>query len=145
MPHRFTGRLAAALFATTLSLPASSLDILTLEASGAQLRAEVASSPEALTRGLMNRDSLCKDCGMLFIYPKPGQWCMWMKNTRIPLSIAFVSGEGRIMAIEEMAPGSTELHCAAVPVPYGLEASPAWFREPQIKPGDTLQGLPRAR
>ena len=145
MPHLFTGELAAALFAAALSLPAAALDVLTLGASGALLRAEVAASPEALTQGLMNRDSLCEDCGMLFIYPKPGQWCMWMKNTRIPLAIAFVSGKGRIMAIEEMEPGSTELHCAAVPVPYGLEASPAWFREHQIKPGDMLQGLPRAR
>lgn len=145
MSHRLNGQLAAALFAAALSLPASSLDVLTLEASGARLRAEIAFSPEALTRGLMNRDSLCKDCGMLFVYPKPGQWCMWMKNTRIPLAIAFVSDKGRIMAIEEMKPGSTELHCAAVPVPYGLEASPAWFREHQIKPGDTLQGLPRTR
>lgn len=145
MSHRLNGQLAAALFAAALSLPAASLDGLTLGVSGARLRAEVASSPEALTQGLMNRTSLCKDCGMLFVYPKPGQWCMWMKNTRIPLAIAFVSDKGRIMAIEEMEPGSTELHCSTVPVPYGLEASPAWFREHQVKPGDTLQGLPRTR
>lgn len=142
MPHRFPKRLAPALFVATLSLPASSLDVLMIEASGAWLRAEVASSPQELTRGLMNRASLCQDCGMLFVYPKPGRWCMWMKNTHLPLAIAFVSDKGRIMAIEEMEPDSTELHCAAVPVSYGLEASPAWFREHQIKPGDKLQGLP---
>ena len=134
--------LAAALLSPAC---AAEPELVRLEAAGAAIEAEVARSPEALSRGLMHRRFLCEDCGMLFLYPAPGRWCMWMKNTALDLSIAFVSAEGRILAIERMAPESETRHCAPSAALFGLEASPDWFSRRRVLPGSLLKGLPQPR
>lgn len=116
-----------------------------LTVRGAAIRAETAASSEELQRGLMGRRSLCENCGMLFLFPRPAGWCMWMRGTLIPLSVAFISGRGEVIAVEEMTPESDALHCSPAPAAYGLEADPGWFRRNGVAPGDRVRGLPDPR
>ena len=75
---------------------------------------------------------------MLFVFPKSGSWCMWMKNTPLPLSVAFFDDNFRLISIASMTPWSTEIHCALTPARYALEMNDGWFRARGISPGDTL-------
>ena len=146
-PVRLLALSALACLAPGLSAAqdAGAPEALELAVRGAAIRAETAASPEELRRGLMGRRSLCENCGMLFLFPRPAGWCMWMRGTLIPLSVAFISGRGEVIALEEMEPGSDALHCSPAPAAYGLEADPGWFRRNEIGPGDRVSGLPDPR
>lgn len=105
------------------------------------LRVEVAATPEERQTGLMHRRSLGEDQGMLFIFERRGLWGMWMKNTYIPLSVAFIGEDGRIINIEDMVPHTEDSHNAAAPARYALEMNKGWFARHRIRPGALVEGL----
>jgi uncharacterized membrane protein (UPF0127 family) len=106
-----------------------------------RITAEVAANDADLRLGLMYRTSLPADHGMIFVYPINMRVCMWMKNTLIPLSVAFLDSEGRILNIEDMTPQTEDSHCSAKLARYALEMNRKWFKEHKLKPGDTIQGI----
>lgn len=106
-----------------------------------EIRAEVASTEAQRVRGLMYRDKLAQNSGMIFVYPRTGIMSMWMKNTPVPLSVAFIDEKGRILNIEDMAPYSEQAHGSSGAAAYALEMNRGWFAKKGIKPGDRVQGL----
>lgn len=121
------------------------LPVVSLKIAGQALRVEVVSTPEQRAKGLMHREKLGRNDGMLFIFDEPGYHAMWMMNTLIPLSVAFVDGEGRILNIEDMAPKTLDSHAAQGPARYAVETNKGWFAERGIKAGDRVTGLPKPR
>jgi uncharacterized membrane protein (UPF0127 family) len=106
------------------------------------IRAEVVSDPGARAQGLMHRKQLAQNAGMLFIFDEQAPHCMWMKNTLVPLSVAFIDDSGAIVNIADMEPHSEASHCAARPVRYALEMNRGWFAARGVKPGSRLGGIP---
>ena len=109
------------------------------------IRAEVAADDPARARGLMHRRALGANAGMLFIFDQSSIHCMWMRNTLIPLSVAFLDDQGTITNIADMTPHSEQSHCAARPARYALEMNRGWFAAKGIKPGTRLGGIPGLR
>jgi uncharacterized membrane protein (UPF0127 family) len=108
-----------------------------------RIQAELADTPKAREVGLMNRTSMPTNSGMLFIFEQKAGHCFWMNNTKIPLSIAFIADDGKIVNIEEMQAETTNNHCPKSPVRYALEMNKQWFSERLIAPGAVIQGLPK--
>ena len=106
------------------------------------IRAEVVSDPGTRAQGLMYRKSMAQNAGMLFIFDEAQVHCMWMKNTLIALSVAFIDDRGAIVNIEDMQPQTEDSHCAAQPVRYALEMNRGWFAARGVKPGSRLGGIP---
>jgi len=138
---RIVAAFAAALLATAQAQQ-SSLPEIRLSAGMHLIRAEVADTFSSRMQGLMHRSSLPPNGGMLFIYEQADIHCMWMKNTLIPLSVAFLDERGTIINIADMQPHSEQSHCAARPASYALEMSQGWFEERGIRSGARLRGLP---
>ena len=139
-------RLAIAIFALCL-MPASQaaeLPLRPLAIGGHKLVAEVATTPEQRSTGLMHRFSLRPDHGMLFVFERPERLSFWMRNTFIPLSIAFIGADGRIVNIEDMAPQTEDTHPSKGPVLYALEMKKGWFREHGIEAGAIVEGVQKA-
>lgn len=113
----------------------------TLSAGMYVIKAEVAASEAERQQGLMFREKMAGNEGMLFDFEAPAGVCMWMKNTLIPLSVAFIDGSGKIVNIEDMQPQTTDSHCAKKSVRYALEMNQGWFRQKNIKPGSIINGL----
>ncbi len=113
-----------------------------LAIKGIALQAEIAATAAALEKGLMYRRSLPPDHGMLFVFNEPTFQCFWMKNTPLPLSIAFIDANGTINRITHMAPHTETAHCPPTEILYALEMEQGWFDRYQIKPGDVVDGLP---
>lgn len=109
------------------------------------IHAEVAADFTTRAQGLMYRESLGPNAGMLFIFEQPAIHCMWMKNTLIPLSVAFIDANGVILNIADMQPQSEQSHCAAKPALLALEMTRGWFAQHGIKPGARLGGLEKLR
>lgn len=107
------------------------------------IQAEVVADFATRAQGLMHRKSLAPNAGMLFIFDDLSIHCMWMKNTLIPLSVAFLDERGTIINIADMEPHSEDSHCAAQPARYALEMNRGWFAARGIKPGARLGGVPR--
>jgi uncharacterized membrane protein (UPF0127 family) len=107
------------------------------------IRAEVAITDEERARGLMYREQLGHNDGMVFRFVNNGKVCMWMKNTLVPLSVAFIDEDGAILNIEDMAPQTLDPHCAKKPARYALEMNRGWFAKRNIKPGAVISGLPK--
>ncbi|MET3105509.1 uncharacterized membrane protein (UPF0127 family) [Oxalobacteraceae bacterium GrIS 2.11] len=105
------------------------------------IQAEVASTEPQRELGLMNRKALGPNEGMMFIFDRPFKYCMWMKNTLLPLSVAFLDKNGVILNIEEMLPQTETNHCAVEPALYALEMSAEWFKHKGIKPGTKIGKL----
>jgi len=129
------------LLAATSAL-AQDLPVVQLSAGMHLIRAEVASDFSTRARGLMHRTSLPPNGGMLFIFDEAGAQCMWMKNTLIPLSVAFIDDGGTIINIADMRPQTEDSHCASRPARYALEMNRGWFTARGIKPGMRLGGIP---
>jgi hypothetical protein len=127
------------------ALAASPLPTTTLTINGHRITAEVATTPDERATGLMNRFSLQPDHGMLFVFEKPEPLSFWMKNTYIPLSIAFIDGGGLIVNIEDMAPQTSTTHWSRGPALYALEMRKGWFVERGIKAGDRVEGVGKVR
>jgi uncharacterized membrane protein (UPF0127 family) len=106
--------------------------------------AELATTPEQRQVGMMFRTQMADHEGMLFVFDAPQQQCFWMRNTLIPLAIAFIGDDGRIVNIVEMQPKSDASHCSAKPVRYALEMNAGWFSKRGLKAGAQLRGKPFA-
>lgn len=106
------------------------------------IQAEVAQTPAQLQQGLMFRTAMAPQAGMLFIFERTHRHCMWMRNTLIPLSVAFLRDDGTIVNIEDMAPRTETSHCATEPVRLALEMNQGWFAQRGIQPGQRIRGLP---
>jgi uncharacterized protein len=117
--------------------------LIELQIGEQRLTAEVADTEAARRHGLMYRESLPQDHGMLFVWKEPARYAMWMLNTPLPLSVAFIDADGRIVNIEHMQPHTRTSHQAAAPVRYALEMEQGWFDARGIGPGDRVVGLPR--
>jgi uncharacterized protein len=117
------------------------LPVVDLAAGMHLIRAEVADNMSARTTGLMHRKSMAQNAGMVFVFAENAAHCMWMKNTLIPLSVAFLDEAGVIINIADMQPHSEQSHCAARPARYALEMNKGWFAQRGIKPGAKLRGL----
>jgi uncharacterized protein len=105
------------------------------------IRAEVADSFGTRMQGLMFRPSMGTNDGMLFVFDESTKHCMWMKNTLIPLAVAFIDDAGAIVTILEMQPHDETSRCATKPARYALEMNKGWFAQRGIKTGATLRGL----
>ena len=137
--------LAAALLAGAAFLARAEAPLPTtvLKVGSHPLKVEVAAREEQRSHGLMLRKSMPRDEGMLFVFDDPGYYAMWMKNTLIPLSVAFVDHAGVILNIEDMEPQTLDTHLAAGPALYAIETNKGWFAAHHVKAGDTVTGLPK--
>jgi uncharacterized membrane protein (UPF0127 family) len=140
-------RLHLPLLLAVLAGPASAQDLPVAQLSAGMylIRAEVAADFGSRAQGLMYRKEMPSNAGMLFVFEQPGEQCMWMKNTLIPLSVAFMDDDGRIINIEDMAPQTLDSHCAKRPARYALEMNGGWFAARGIKPGTRIGGIPGLR
>ena len=127
----------------TGTAPADPLLTYPLRIRNHEIRAEVANTEASRRRGLMFRDRLGENSGMVFSYPEAGVNAMWMKNTPIALSVAFIDRNGRILNIEDMDPFSEKTHASAGDAAYALEMNRGWYRKRRIKAGDRVDGLQR--
>ncbi|WP_211444089.1 DUF192 domain-containing protein [Collimonas humicola] len=107
------------------------------------IKAEVARSEDQREQGLMFRKRMGNNEGMVFVFDAPAGICMWMKNTLIPLSVAFIDKKGAILNVEEMKAQTLDSHCAQGAASYALEMNKGWFKEKNIKPGTVIEGLPQ--
>ena len=121
---------------TVVSLPVKQLTV-----GMHVIRAEVASNYETRARGLMYRKELAPNAGMLFVFPHPAVQCFWMRNTLIPLSIAFIADDGLIIDIIDMTPMTENSHCSSSPVRLALEMEQGWFAKRGITIGKKIGGL----
>ena len=117
--------------------------VISLTAGIHVIKAEVAANEAERRQGLMFREKMGPNEGMVFLFDAPAGVCMWMKNTLLPLSVAFIDDSGKIVNIEEMQPQTTDSHCAKKPVRYALEMNQGWFQRKNIKAGSVIEGLPR--
>ena len=118
------------------------LPSITLTAGMHIVQAELAQTPDQRFTGLMFRKTMGSNEGMLFAFEQPATQCFWMKNTLLPLDIAFVSADGTVVNIGAMKPQTLDSHCSTQPVPYVLEMNLGWFAKRGIKAGSKLKGAP---
>lgn len=127
---------------------AGGLPTAEIRLGGAELVVEVAATEEARRQGLMNREELDVNRGMLFIFPDTDYRSFWMKDTSIPLSLAYIREDGIITGIYELEPFSLESVDSAAPVKYALEVNRGTFRRLGVGAGDRVllpSGLPEAQ
>ena len=118
------------------------LPAITLQAGMHNIRAAVAKTPEQRQTGLMFRREMAQHEGMLFIFEQASPQCFWMKNTLLPLSIAFLADDGTVVNIADMQPQVLDSHCSSKPVRYVLEMNQGWFAKRGIKAGSKIAGAP---
>jgi hypothetical protein len=106
------------------------------------ITAEAATTTQSRTIGLMHRERLGPNSGMLFVFEDKAQQCFWMRNTIVPLTIAFIEDDGTILQLTDMAPKSEASHCSQRPVRYALEMEQGWFGKRGMAPGARVGGLP---
>jgi uncharacterized membrane protein (UPF0127 family) len=135
-------RFLAISFAFLLSAPVNAeMPVRELGISGHTLRVEVAHTEATRSQGLMSRQSMNDNDGMLFVFPTPGHHSMWMMNTDIPLSVAFLDEKGVILNIEDMTPRTATAHRSAGAAKYAVETNLGWFSTRNIKMGERVKGL----
>ncbi len=117
---------------------------ITLAINGHKLAAEVARTDADRAQGLMHRRMLPENRGMLFVFREVALHAMWMMNTHIPLSVAFIDEKGVIINIADMEPHTRNAHPALRPARYALETNQGWFAKRGIKPGMKIEGMDRA-
>jgi len=143
--------LAAAALAllASMSVPAAAqaraqpaLPTVKLTAGIHVITAEAATTNQSRTIGLMHRERLAPNHGMMFVFDDKAQQCFWMRNTIVPLTIAFIEDDGTILQLADMAPKSEVSHCSQRAVRYALEMEQGWFGKRGIAPGARISGLP---
>jgi uncharacterized membrane protein (UPF0127 family) len=117
------------------------LPVVELSAGMYRIEAELAHTPEARQTGLMHRRSMLDNRGMIFVFTQDARHCMWMRNTFIPLSVAFLDVEGRILNIEDMTPQTEVSHCAVFPARFALEMNKSWFAARGLGAGMRIRGV----
>jgi uncharacterized membrane protein (UPF0127 family) len=122
--------------------PQMNLPVVQLNAGMHNIRAQVARTPDQRATGLMHRKDMPPHEGMLFIFEQPSVQCFWMKNTLLPLSIAFLADDGTVVNVRDMQPQALDSHCSDKPVRYVLEMNQGWFAKRGVKPGFKLTGAP---
>ncbi|MCM8613551.1 DUF192 domain-containing protein [Accumulibacter sp.] len=128
-----------------LAVPAlAQMPRIELSAGMYRIDAEVAANDATRMQGLMNRRSLPAGQGMLFVFRQPQRHCMWMRNTYVPLSVAFLDRDGHILNIEDMQPESETNHCAARAASFALEMNLGWFADKGIRPGTRIAGIEKS-
>lgn len=120
------------------------LPLLELSAGVHRIEAEVAASFGSRQAGLMRRTRMAPQRGMLFVFPELARHCMWMRNTLLPLSVAFLDDKGQIINVEEMQPQTDDNHCATQPARYALEMNQGWFNSRGLGPGVSIVGIDKA-
>ncbi len=120
--------------------PQLNLPVVQLQAGMHNIRAQVAATVDQRATGLMHRREMPQHEGMLFIFEQPSVQCFWMKNTLLPLSIAFVADDGTVVNIDDMKPQTLDSHCSTKPVRYVLEMNQGWFAKRGVKAGAKLAG-----
>lgn len=119
--------------------PQLNLPRIQLQAGMHLIDAQVASTPAQRNTGLMWRQSMPTNEGMLFVFEQPAVQCFWMQNTLIPLTAAFVADDGTIVNLADMQPLSTQSHCSTAPVRYVLEMQQGWFGQRGLQAGSRLR------
>lgn len=140
------------LLAAALAVPSASaqqgpqppLPTVQLQSGLYLIKAEVANRDASRMQGLMFREQMGPNEGMLFLFPDRQKQCMWMKNTLLPLSVAFMGLDGTILNIEDMKPQTEDTHCSRGESPYALEMNLGWFKQKGIKAGSKIAGLEKA-
>ena len=132
------------LFFSAIVIADDSTKIISLQVSGHTLSAEVAHTEKARTQGLMHRATLAENSGMLFVFSRAGYYSMWMLNTHIPLSVAYLDDKGVILNILDMKPHTTTAHSSAGLAKYALEMNQGWFFAKKVKVGEKVIGLEQA-
>lgn len=122
--------------------PQPRLPTVELTAGMYVIQAEVAQTFQQHSIGLMHRQAMGVNEGMLFVYQAPEIRCYWMRNTLIPLTIAFLDEDGTIVNLKDMEPHTERSNCSIKPVRYALEMNQGWFDQRGIKPGFKLRGIP---
>lgn len=120
----------------------SELPTVTIDASGGEeveVSVEVAETDAERQRGLMERTELAEERGMLFVFEEEQELSFWMRNTLIPLSIAYVDSDGRIVDIQDMEPLDESGHPSAEPAQYALEVNQGFFEERGVEVGDRVE------
>jgi uncharacterized membrane protein (UPF0127 family) len=137
---------SVAFLAAALAGAAGAADLPTLKLTAGihLITAEVANTFDSRARGLMYRKSLGPNQGMLFVFPEVTVHCMWMKNTFVPLSVAFMDEQGAIVSIHDMQPQTEDSHCAARPARFALEMAQGWFAQKGVRPGARIGGIDQA-
>ena len=136
--------LSLVFFLLLTSAAALAAPTIELSAGMHRIEAEVASNNAERATGLMNRPSMPMHRGMLFVFPEACVQCFWMKNTLIPLSIAFLDDSGRIVQVADMQPQSLDNHCSVKPVRFALEMNAGWFRSRGLTAGTRINGVDKA-
>lgn len=135
-------RLTTLLF---MCLPAyAQMPRMELTAGFYRIDAEVAADQASRMQGLMHRRSMPAGQGMLFVFAQADRHCMWMRNTFLPLSVAFLDEQGKILNIEDMQPQTETNHCAAAPARFALEMNLGWFSGKGLKAGQRIGGIEKA-
>jgi hypothetical protein len=130
---------------TTAKEPQTGLPKLTLSAGGHSIRVDVAATDDTRQKGLMFRTKMAPNEGMLFVFEQVGYHAMWMRNTPLPLTVAFIDDKGAVVSLHDMEPfNETVTHQATGPVRYALEMNLGWFAKHRVKVGDTVKGLDKA-
>lgn len=137
--------LALSLLCAPVLATAQPLPRIELSAGLYRIHAEVADTFVSRMQGLMHREAMGANEGMLFIFDESGIQCMWMKNTLIPLSVAYIADDGTIVNIEDMKPQTEDAHCTKKPVRYALEMNAGWFSAKGMGPGTRLRGLEKLK
>ena len=114
---------------------------LLIKVGDTPLKVETASDEKSIEKGLMFRNELEPDSGMLFVFPEAAQRSFWMKNTNIPLSIAYVGEDNEILNIEDMTPHDTNGVNSQGRAKCAIETNRGWFKSNGIEPGDYVEGI----
>ena len=144
----FPTRAAAALALLLAGAIASAQDapqqlpVIRLSTGMHVLQVQLAQTPEQQQIGLMFRKTMGTNEGMLFVFDEPRQQCFWMKNTLLPLSVAFIADDGSVVNIDDMKPQTLDSHCSTRPVRFVLEMNVGWFDKRGIKAGSKFEGEP---
>ena len=135
-------RIFAFILVFLLSAPGKAeMPVRQLRISHHTFSVEVAHTEPARVQGLMFRQSLGENEGMLFVFSHPEHYSMWMMNTDIPLSVAFLDEKGVILNIADMMPRTATAHSSAGAAKYALEMNRGWFAARNIKSGQRIEGL----
>jgi len=137
--------LAPSLLLAQQVLPQTTLRTTKLTVGIHVITAELATTPQSRMIGLMMRERLAPNHGMVFVFEDKSQHCFWMRNTLIPLSIAFIEDDGTIVSIADMSPKSEASTCPPRAVRYALEMDQGWFAKRGVTAGNKITGLPPPR